>query len=170
MIASELSSLLRGKRIGQGKYQAKCPAHDDRNPSLSIRDGKKGVLIQCWGGCEKEAVLEACGLKFSDLFYDNGLTNRKDIEAARILREQTEAVNQAKRRELTKQVQTVRNWETAAEVSIPAMLEEGRIGDNAAKSFHYALEQARKCNEILTNEKSFAEVECYGHRETTKYF
>jgi 5S rRNA maturation endonuclease (ribonuclease M5) len=44
-----------------------CPAHDDRNPSLSIteRDGK--LLFYCHSGCATEDVLAAVGLSFSDI-------------------------------------------------------------------------------------------------------
>ena len=57
------------KKTGPDKWQARCPAHDDRSPSLSIKaesDGK--VLIKCWAGCSAQAIVEAVGLKLSDLF------------------------------------------------------------------------------------------------------
>jgi len=39
---------------------AHCPAHDDRNPSLSIRDGNNGKpLLHCFAGCSPEAVIAA---------------------------------------------------------------------------------------------------------------
>ena len=38
---------------------ARCPAHDDREPSLSIRDGGDGrVLVHCHAGCEQWRVIE----------------------------------------------------------------------------------------------------------------
>jgi hypothetical protein len=45
-----------------------CPAHDDRNPSLSVdyRDGK--VLLHCFAGCEVTQILAKLGLELSDLF------------------------------------------------------------------------------------------------------
>ena len=70
MRASDISRLLRGKRTGPGKYIAKCPAHPDRTPSLSIRDGRDAVLLKCWPGCTVEDVVAAMGLKMSDLWYD----------------------------------------------------------------------------------------------------
>lgn len=171
MNAAQVAGLLHAKRIGKGKYIAKCCAHPDRNPSLSIREGKTGVLIHCWSGCPKEAILAAIGLKFSDLFYDSGLTNRKDILAAKIVREKEEAARQAQKRELSRQIQAVCNWEAAAEKALPGMLQEGRSGDNAAKSFHYALEQARKLNEILRPiHKSFAEVEIWPLRSQSEFW
>ena len=57
------------RETGPGKFIARCPAHDDRSPSLAIRvcnDGR--VLIHCFAGCEVESVLTAIGLTFSELY------------------------------------------------------------------------------------------------------
>src|SRR5262252_7763571 len=70
MRADALLSRLQGcRRIGVDRGIAKCPAHDDRHPSLSIRelDGEK-VLIKCWSGCSASDVLAATGLEFSALY------------------------------------------------------------------------------------------------------
>lgn len=34
-----------------------CPAHADRTPSLSIRQGERGILVHCFAGCRSEDVL-----------------------------------------------------------------------------------------------------------------
>lgn len=50
-------------------WSACCPAHDDRNPSLSISAGSDGrALLKCHAGCTVDAVCGALGLKQSDLF------------------------------------------------------------------------------------------------------
>lgn len=59
------------KSNGKDSYMCRCPAHDDRTPSLQIKDGDKGILIKCYAGCENEVVLRAMGIRFSDLFYEN---------------------------------------------------------------------------------------------------
>lgn len=49
-------------------WMARCPAHGDKNPSLSITlkdDGK--VLMHCFTGCTVEEICAAAGLKLSDL-------------------------------------------------------------------------------------------------------
>jgi hypothetical protein len=52
---------------GRGRFMAKCPAHKDRSPSLSIREGKDGrVLVRCFAGCALDAVLDARGLRTAD--------------------------------------------------------------------------------------------------------
>jgi len=64
-----LSRLERVKRTGAGRYQARCPAHDDKGPSLSIRELDDGrVLVHCFAGCDVHSVLSAAGLSFDDLF------------------------------------------------------------------------------------------------------
>ena len=63
-----LSGLDGVKQTGSGKYVAQCPAHDDKSPSLAIRDcGDGRVLLHCFAGCETEDVLNAIGLTFSDV-------------------------------------------------------------------------------------------------------
>ena len=52
-----------------GKWTARCPAHDDENPSLSVSQGDDGrALLTCHAGCALEKVLEAIGLTTADLF------------------------------------------------------------------------------------------------------
>ena len=54
---------------GNGQWMARCPAHDDRGPSLSIREGDDGrILIHCFAGCEAHSIAAAVGLELSDLF------------------------------------------------------------------------------------------------------
>lgn len=67
-----LLSRLEGLRDrGNGQWIAKCPAHDDRSPSLSVRVESDGtVLLHCFGGCTPLEVLESVGLTLADLFPD----------------------------------------------------------------------------------------------------
>jgi hypothetical protein len=57
------------KRTGPGRWIARCPAHDDRGPSLSIRELDDGrVLVHDFAGCSIESILGAVGLAFDALF------------------------------------------------------------------------------------------------------
>ena len=57
------------KETGADKWQARCPAHPDRNPSLSIARGDDGrVLLKCWAGCGAADVVQSVGLTLADLF------------------------------------------------------------------------------------------------------
>ncbi len=50
-------------------WQAKCPAHEDRQPSLHVEEGSEAcALLNCHAGCTTEAVVEALGLTMADLF------------------------------------------------------------------------------------------------------
>jgi AAA domain len=63
-----LVSRLHAKRSGKG-WLARCPAHDDRKPSLSIDEGADGrVLLKCHAGCGANDVLAALGMTARDLF------------------------------------------------------------------------------------------------------
>jgi hypothetical protein len=66
----KLLSRLEGLRQSSpSQWLAKCPAHEDRSPSFSVKDAGGGlILIKCFAGCEPEAILAAVGLQFSDLF------------------------------------------------------------------------------------------------------
>lgn len=66
-----LLSRLHGVKAGNavGRWMARCPAHEDRSPSLTIRmvdDGR--ILLHCFAGCSAVDVVEACGLGMTDLF------------------------------------------------------------------------------------------------------
>lgn len=65
-----LARLPGHKRNGSG-WTARCPAHDDRTPSLSIREGDSGaVLLRCHAGCTTDAVCKALGIELRDLMPD----------------------------------------------------------------------------------------------------
>lgn len=55
-------------KSGKG-YTALCPAHKDKTPSLSVREGDDGrVLINCFAGCLVQDITAGMGLSMSDLF------------------------------------------------------------------------------------------------------
>jgi putative DNA primase/helicase len=56
--AAEIARTLHGRKSGEG-WVARCPAHDDKDPSLSLRDVGGKVLVHCHAGCEQGAVVEA---------------------------------------------------------------------------------------------------------------
>jgi hypothetical protein len=62
---------LEGRRAGEGRWNAKCPAHEDGRASLSIREGRDGrVLLHCFAGCEVSEIVGRLGLEWRDLFDD----------------------------------------------------------------------------------------------------
>ena len=64
-----LARLEKVTQKGKDKWSASCPAHDDKNPSLSVGRGNNGcVLLKCWAGCSAADVVDAMGLTMADLF------------------------------------------------------------------------------------------------------
>ena len=67
--ADALAKALHGRKCGSG-WIARCPAHNDRHPSLSIaeRDGK--LLVYCHAGCSQKATWDS--LRRMGLVGDGG--------------------------------------------------------------------------------------------------
>ena len=80
MTIEDLLSRLDAVRRSSRGYHARCPAHDDRTPSLSVREGERGILVKCWAGCSVRKISGAVGLQIRDLFFDSD--PQRCIEAA----------------------------------------------------------------------------------------
>jgi hypothetical protein len=60
MTAAEIAQALgKAKAGGNGWWTCLCPAHEDKTPSLSLKDGDKTILVKCHAGCSAEAVIAA---------------------------------------------------------------------------------------------------------------
>ena len=69
MTAADLAARCdKAHRGADGSWQACCPAHEDKTPSLSITDGDKGVILHCHAGCAPADVVAVLGLSMTDLF------------------------------------------------------------------------------------------------------
>ena len=84
-VARLLAKLDGIKRSGAG-WMARCPAHEDRQASLSVTTGDDGrALVHCFAGCDLEAVTRATGIATADLFEHRDappeLSRRRDIVA-----------------------------------------------------------------------------------------
>ena len=90
MIAEKILDRLESVReTGPGRWIARCPAHDDRSPSLSIREIDDLLLLHCFSGCDVSEVVSAAGLELSDLFPDRPRSHKpisKPIPTADVLR------------------------------------------------------------------------------------
>jgi hypothetical protein len=58
MSAGAIAKALGGRRSGSG-WMARCPAHRDNNPSLSLRDANGRTLVHCFSGCTQDEVIAA---------------------------------------------------------------------------------------------------------------
>jgi hypothetical protein len=64
-----LPRLEKVKRTGKGNWLACCPAHEDRSPSLTIREEPDGrILVKCFAECAFEDIVNAVGLGWEPWF------------------------------------------------------------------------------------------------------
>jgi len=61
---------LQGVRRNGSGWQARCPAHEDHIPSLSIDEREGKILVHCHAGCSQEAVLAALRIEARELSLD----------------------------------------------------------------------------------------------------
>ena len=76
--AAEIARRLCGKKSGKG-WAARCPAHDDQSPSLSVTEQEGKVLVHCFAGCSQAAVIAALKVK--------GLWPQREQQRSRIVAE-----------------------------------------------------------------------------------
>lgn len=57
MTADSLARALEARRCGAG-WNSLCPAHKDKNPSLSICEKNGKILVHCHAGCSQHTVIE----------------------------------------------------------------------------------------------------------------
>jgi putative DNA primase/helicase len=72
--AKEIVEAFGGKWNG-ARAMCRCPAHNDRTPSLAIGLGANAILFHCFAGCSSEAVLSAFArqcIKAHELFDGTG--------------------------------------------------------------------------------------------------
>lgn len=71
MTTREVLERLQGVKRSNGGWVARCPAHDDKEPSLKISEGSDGrTLMHCHAGCALPSVVGAIGLSETDLFLE----------------------------------------------------------------------------------------------------
>lgn len=63
-----LSKFEKVRKTASSKWQACCPAHNDKSPSLAIKltDDDK-ILVKCFAGCSVQDIVAAVGLTLADL-------------------------------------------------------------------------------------------------------
>lgn len=60
------------RQVSADSWIARCPAHEDRSPSLTVKDvGDGRTLIHCFAGCGALDVLDALGLDWASLYPPN---------------------------------------------------------------------------------------------------
>jgi len=70
MTPEAILAWLKNARRNANGWHALCPAHADKNPSLSIHLRDERILLHCHAGCTQEAVLAALRIEARELFLD----------------------------------------------------------------------------------------------------
>lgn len=66
-----LSRLQKVKRVGKDSHIACCPAHQDKSPSMTIREIEEGkILLHCFGGCSVDEICRSIGITIADIMPD----------------------------------------------------------------------------------------------------
>ena len=94
MMLDELLPLVKGVKKSGAGYLGPCAAHADKSPSLSIREGERGLLLKCWAGCTIDEICRALGIQQRDLFYDALDANPRQRQAAAQRRAAEKAVRE----------------------------------------------------------------------------
>ena len=111
MILYEFLSLLNGpKRRGQ-RWTAKCPAHADKSPSLSVSEGERGLRFDAGPAVSVDEICKALGLSQSDLFFDPLDTNPQRRKAAAQERARQHRRQQDEARKLGRRIDACREAE-----------------------------------------------------------
>lgn len=131
---------------GRG-WRARCPAHEDRTPSLHIREGERGVLVKCFAGCTVEEICAALKVMVANLFF-NDAVDPKTLRHQKRIRD----INRRKAQEVSIVVGLMTDREREAQ----RLIESARdidISDWAETQLDDALELLADAYETLEKER-----------------
>jgi hypothetical protein len=91
MTARVIAEALAGHKVKShgGNYLVCCPVHDDTSPSLSLRDGDRGLLVHCFVGCAPADIYAAIRHKGHKL-EPSSTARRSDNGSSEYRRQQTD--------------------------------------------------------------------------------
>jgi len=73
------------------KWRARCPVHNGRRLSLSIRETPDNVLIHCFAGCDLQSICAAIGVEQRDLFLDS-VSRETQVQRPRLVATQASVI------------------------------------------------------------------------------
>ena len=142
MIAAAFAGLVEAQPTGTGRWKARCPAHNDRSPSLSIREGDDGrVLVLCRAGCALDSILGALQLARRDLFAGPPPSPAQQA-ALRAAQEDRQNVARAERKARLEALNRAGKLQAVVS-ALGAKLACAPENDELARLFHVACDQFR---------------------------
>lgn len=152
MTPDEIAQHLHAHRAGPNKWVARCPAHDDRSPSLSIAAGRDGrTLLHCFAGCAPEAIVTAAGLTMASLFSASMAT---PVPFQQVASERTRraAEEQDRRRQCGQLLDQVRRLSRVVDAlgrKLAYTADNVPGGDALTKLFHASVERLRAIEAVI---------------------
>lgn len=128
MTTNEFLPLLDHVKPTPRGWRARCPAHEGKSLSLSIREAEDGrILLHCFAGCPTPAVCKALNLPVRELFaptqrsaaeiqHDREQRELKRLErerAQRVLAEAADAERKARRLIASAKDASIDHWTDA---------------------------------------------------------
>lgn len=143
LTAEAFADLVQAQRTGAGRWKARCPAHADRSPSLSIRAGADGrILLHCFAGCALDSILAALKLARRDLFAGPP-PSPEQTAALRAMQEARERDAKARRKARNDALIRVERFQAAVN-KLGAKLVRSPENDVLAEVFHAACWQLHR--------------------------
>ena len=69
-----------------GQWSARCPAHEDKNPSLSVCETDEGaVLVHCFAGCSYQRIFACLDLDISEAFPPRNKSGKEPRQTPRLI-------------------------------------------------------------------------------------
>ena len=85
-IDNVLSRLEHPRQRQDGQWSARCPAHEDKKPSLSVCETDEGaVLAKCFAGCSFERIFACLGLEVSEAFPPRNKSGKEPRKTPRLI-------------------------------------------------------------------------------------
>jgi len=153
MTAAVFADLVQAQQTGAGRWKAKCPAHNDRSPSLAIREGENGhVTLFCRAGCSLDAILSALHLVRDDL--SGPPPSPAQAAAIRVAYETRQSAARAERKarlaamNRARKLKAVVNELAATLVRSPENTALARLLDSASDKLRVAEAAAKQSNPV----------------------
>lgn len=158
MSIDDFMHFLEGVKRSPRGWKARCPAHKDKSPSLSIREAEDGrILVHCFAGCEVHEICAALGLGVRDL-YPDGPRDSEQIYAAKQQRVRREQAQHTVR--LLQDAQGVLQREAEAVIRASSSIQLEQISTHQLDTYLNAIGEAHSVLRLEMGEEDYAEWSC----------
>jgi hypothetical protein len=156
-----IAERFQARRISSGRWVARCPAHADRAPSLTIAEGKDGrALLYCHTGCNLSAILESAGLAMLHLFPAGPRRSAEELAAIRRECEyRGEQQAEGRRRERIRAAQLLWQWQDLKDSAdrlaraLETMAEDTPCGEQLTACFQLVMDELHSVDRAIPGQE-----------------